>query len=63
MKSRLKELIARNDLSNEEVSKLLGVSRETVSKWANNKVKPSLETAFKLADLLACKVDDLYKRD
>ncbi|MFC7063950.1 helix-turn-helix domain-containing protein [Halobacillus seohaensis] len=62
MKSRIKEWIVRKDLSNEEVSRKLEVSRETVSKWANNKAYPSLKMAYKLADLLNVKVDDLYDR-
>jgi len=63
MKSRIKEWIVRSDLTNEEVSKILGVSRETVSKWCNTKAYPSLMMAFKLAELFGCRVDDLYKKE
>ncbi len=62
MKSRIKEWIVKRGLKNEDVSKRLNVSRETVSKWCNNKAKPSLDKAFELADILECKVDDLYER-
>ncbi|MFB1098190.1 helix-turn-helix transcriptional regulator [Terribacillus sp. JSM ZJ617] len=60
MDSRIKEWIVRRKLKNDLVAERLGVSRETVSKWCNNKAVPSLKKAFELANLLNCKVDDLY---
>jgi putative transcriptional regulator len=60
MKSRIKEWIVRSDLTNDEVAAKLSVSRESVSKWCNNKAVPSLENAYKLSVLFKCKVEDLY---
>jgi DNA-binding XRE family transcriptional regulator len=28
--------------------------------WVNGRSMPTLETAFKIANMLECKVDDLY---
>lgn len=43
--------------------KELGISANTLSNWSTGKSIPSLDKAFKLADLLGVKVDDLYERD
>ncbi|KAF0821268.1 helix-turn-helix transcriptional regulator [Bacillus firmus] len=40
----------------------LKISANTLSNWSTGKSIPSLEKAFKLADLLGVKVDDLYER-
>ncbi len=61
MKSRIKEWIAKSPYNQTQVAKMMEVSNETLSKWVNNKNKPSLEKAFKLATILNCKVDDLYE--
>jgi putative transcriptional regulator len=63
MESRIKEWIVRRKLKNDLVADRLGVSRETVSKWCNDKSVPSLKKAFELASLLECKVDDLFYFD
>lgn len=62
MKSNINVWIAKSGMSKKEVAKKIGVSRNVLSRWANNHNHPSLENAFKLADLLGCKVDDLYER-
>jgi putative transcriptional regulator len=56
MKIRLAEL----DMRQQELSETLGVTRQTMSLWANGKSMPTLETAFKISKLLDCKVDDLF---
>ncbi len=60
MKSNLNVRIAISEMSKKEVAKKLGVSQITLSRWVNNHSKPSLEKAFQLAEILNCKVDDLY---
>lgn len=60
MKSNINVWIAKSGMSKKEVAKRMGVSQQVLSRWINNHSKPSLEKAFKLADLLGCKVDDLY---
>jgi len=63
MKSRIGFWIDERGLKNIFVAKELGVSQEQISKWRNNKALPRLDKAFKLASLLAVKVDDLYSSD
>lgn len=43
--------------------KELEVSANTLSNWSTGKSIPSLEKAYKLADLLGVRVDDLYERE
>lgn len=63
MKSNLNVWIAKSGMSKKEVANKMGVSQEVLSRWINNHSKPSLENAFKLAELLNCKVDDLWERE
>jgi putative transcriptional regulator len=62
MKSNIGWLIKKSPYSRESLMNLLGVSANTLSNWSTGKSIPSLEKAFQLADLLNCKVDDLYER-
>ncbi len=62
MKSKINVMIAISEMSKKEVAEKLGVSQVVLSRWINNHNKPSLESAFKLAEILNCKVDDLYQR-
>jgi DNA-binding XRE family transcriptional regulator len=60
LKSRIKIRLAELEMRQQELSETLGVTRQTMSLWANGKSSPTLETAFKIAKLLDCKVDDLF---
>lgn len=62
MKSRINIWIAISEMSKKKVAEKLGVSQVVLSRWINNHNKPSLEKAFKLAEILNCKVDDLYTK-
>ena len=56
IRSRRKQL----GLSQEELAKRCGVSRQTVNAIENNKYDPTLALAFKLAQELGTTVDDLF---
>lgn len=62
MKSRINFWKEKNGRSNKWIARQMGVSEETVSRWANDKAMPSVEKLFQLAELLECGVDDLYIR-
>ena len=47
-------------ISQEELAKKCGVSRQTVNAIENNKYDPTLSLAFKLAALLNTTVDKLF---
>ena len=47
-------------LSQEELAKKCGVSRQTINAIENNKYDPTLSLAFSLARELSIKVDELF---
>jgi len=60
LKSNIGILLKNSPLKREYIMKRLNVSANTLSNWSTGKRKPSIEHAFELAQLLNCKVDDLY---
>ena len=57
IRSRRREL----GLSQEELAKKCGVSRQTVNAIENNKYDPTLSMAFSLAKELQLTVDELFR--
>ena len=57
IRNRRKEL----GLSQEELAKKCGVSRQTVNAIENNKYDPTLALAFHLAQVLGTTVDALFR--
>lgn len=57
IRARRKEL----HLSQEELAKKCGVSRQTVNAIENNKYDPTLALAFRLAKELQLTVDSLFR--
>ena len=62
MRNNINVWIAKSGFSKKEVAAKLGVSNVVLSRWANGHSKPSLENALFLAEILNCKVDDLFER-
>lgn len=60
MKNNIKLYRVKHRLSQEELSKILEVSRQTLSSIENNKYFPSLELGLKMAQILKCRVEDLF---
>lgn len=60
LKSNINYWINKRGYKKQWIAKQMGVSREVLSRWINGHTMPSLINAFKLADILDCKVDDLY---
>lgn len=57
IRSRRKEL----GLSQEELARMCGVSRQTVNAIENNKYDPTLSLAFSLSKALQLTVDELFR--
>ena len=49
----------QNNLSQEDLAKEIGVTRQTISKWELNETSPDLKQAAKLAELFGVGVNDL----
>jgi putative transcriptional regulator len=59
-RTRIKELRARYDLTQEELAKKVGVRRETILFVENGKYAPSLKLAHDLAKVLQTTIDELF---
>ena len=60
MKSRLKELRARNNLTQEDLAIALDVSRQTIIAIERERYDPSLSLAFKMAKFFKLRIDELF---
>ncbi len=60
MENRIREKRKQAGLSQEELAKRCGVSRQTVNAIENQKYDPTLALAFRLAQELQISVDALF---
>jgi putative transcriptional regulator len=60
MKTRIKELRARYDLTQEDLAKKVGVRRETILFIEKGRYNPSLQLAHKIAKALKTTIDNLF---
>ena len=60
MKTRIKELRARYDLTQEALANMVGVRRETIVFLEKGKYNPSLKLAYKIARYLDTTIDELF---
>ena len=60
MRTRIKELRARHNLTQEDLAKKVGVRRETILYVEKGKYNPSLKLAHDVAKVLKTTIDDLF---
>jgi putative transcriptional regulator len=60
MRTRIKELRARYDLTQEELAKKVGVRRETILFLEKGKYNPSLKLAYDIAKVLQSKIEEVF---
>ena len=60
MRTRIKELRARYDLTQEDLAKKVGVRRETILFIEKGHYNPSLKLAHDIAKALQTTIDDLF---
>lgn len=60
MKNRIRDKRKQMGVSQEDLAKRCGVSRQTINAIENNKYDPTLTLAFRLAKELNTKVDALF---
>lgn len=63
MRNKIKELRKHAGLTQEDMAKELGVTRQTINAIENNKYNPTLELAMKLAKLLKTTVEEIFMLD
>ncbi|MDR0918549.1 MAG: helix-turn-helix transcriptional regulator [Oscillospiraceae bacterium] len=60
MKNRIRALRKAKNLRQEDLSDILGVTRQTINAIENDKYDPTLSLAFGLAKVLGTTVDELF---
>ena len=60
MKNNIKQLRKSEGLRQEDMAKILGVSRQTIIAIENDKYNPTLELALKIARLLQLHVEEIF---
>lgn len=60
LKTKMKIFRAMRDLTQDDLAKLIGVRRETISYIERGKYSPSLSLAFEIAQALDTTLDDLF---
>ena len=63
MDNELKVYRARCDLTQEELAKEVGVTRQTINAIEAERYDPSLELAFELAIYFDCSIEELFSYD
>jgi putative transcriptional regulator len=63
MKNTIKIQRTKLEMTQDELAKKLGVSRQTINAIENNKYYPSLELGLKLALIFKCSVNELFQLD
>ena len=59
-KTRIKEFRARYDMTQEDLAKMVGVRRETISFLERGKYNPSLKLAHEVSKVLKTSIDELF---
>jgi putative transcriptional regulator len=60
MKNRVRVYRAIHDLTQEELAKKIGVTRQTVLAIEKGKYSPSLDLAFKMAKIFGVKIEEIF---
>ncbi|NJE02285.1 helix-turn-helix transcriptional regulator [Thermococcus sp. JdF3] len=60
MKNRLRELREELGITQEELAKALGVTRQTIIAIEKGRYDPSLRLAFKIARFFGVKIEDVF---
>ena len=63
MNNRLKVLRAERDWSQQDLAERLGVSRQSVNAIETGRYDPSLPLAFRIGDVFAMPIEEIFLRD
>ena len=63
MKNRLRVLRAEREWSQQQLAEALAVSRQSVNAIETGKYDPSLPLAFRIADVFALPIEQIFLRD
>lgn len=60
MKNRIEEIRKERGIRQEELAKMLGVSRQTVSSLETGRYNPSISLAFKVARCFGMTIEEVF---
>lgn len=63
IRCELKQILKQRGLKNGWLAEQVGVTETTLSKWVNNKQIPTLEVAYKTAEVLRLEVTQIWIRE
>lgn len=61
--SRIKELRIKNEITQEELAKIIGVTKGAIANYENEVSSPKIDLMYKLFDALNCDANYLYQDD
>lgn len=61
--TNLKEIREKAQMTQQNLADAVGVRRETILHLENNRYNPSLELAFKIAEVFNLQVEDIFQRN
>ena len=62
-RENLQHLRATRNMTQEQLAMLLGVSRQSVTKWEAAKSYPEMDKLLKICQIFECSLDDLVTGD
>lgn len=62
-RTNLQYLRAERHMTQEQLAMLLGVSRQSVTKWEAEKAYPEMDKLIKMCQIFECSLDDLVQGD
>lgn len=60
MKNRIEEIRSAKGIRQEELAKLMGVSRQTISSLENGRYNPSILLAWKIAKYFGMTIEEVF---
>ncbi len=60
MKNRIEEIRNQKGIKQEELGKMLGVSRQTISSLENGRYNPSIMLAYRIAKLFDRTIEEVF---
>ena len=63
LSENLKKIRKDHNLSQEQLSELLGVSRQAISKWESSAAYPEMDKVIQICNEFNLNIDDLLNKD
>lgn len=60
MKNRIEEIRGLKGIRQDELARMLGVSRQTISSLENGRYNPSITLAYRIAKLFDMKIEEVF---